>query len=292
MANPQAGADCAAVVLSQGTRPDALAEALRSILDQGDVQIDTVVMWNGTPAGSVDPRVRSCVINDNVGIPAGRNAGVDETDAPFILFLDDDARLLGHDIVARAVDVLQASPDLAVLALHIVDPDGDTGRRHVPRLGGRSAERSGPVAAFLGGACVVRRSAWDAVGRYEDAFFYAMEETDVSWRLVDQGWSIWYAADLTVEHPRVEPSRHGGAVERTARNRAWAARRNLPAILVPIHLTVWAGIGIVRALSDRRLPRGLLAGYRSGFGPLPGGRSPMRWSTVWRLIRLGRPPVI
>ena len=38
-------------------------------------------------------------------------------------------------------------------------------------------------------------------------------------------------------------------------------------------------------------PIDVLAGYRAGWEDRP-PRSPMRWRTVWRLTRLGRPPVL
>ncbi len=69
-------------------------------------------------------------------------------------------------------------------------------------------DRSGPVTAFLGGAVVIRRAAFEQVGGYAADFRYAMEETDLALRLIDDGWTIHYDGTPAVIHPRTDPSRH------------------------------------------------------------------------------------
>lgn len=279
-----------AVVLTMGDRPDALAAAVASIHDQVDAPpCRVLVVWNGVEVADVD--AESLALPENLGVTGGRNAGAASGDAEFLLFLDDDAELVSIDLLRRAAEALDAQPALAVVALRIIDQDGQTSRRHVPRVGGGSAARPGPVTAFLGGAVVIRRRAFDEVGGYGE-LFYAMEETDLSWRLHDAGWSIRYEADLMVRHPRVEPTRHSIAREMTARNRVWIARRNLPWPLAPVYVGTWLVLVALRTLRTRQRPDGLWRGTRAGFGAMPFPRSAMSWRTVWRLTRLGRPPVI
>ncbi|MDP9405478.1 MAG: glycosyltransferase family 2 protein, partial [Actinomycetota bacterium] len=63
------------VVLTMGRRPDDLRRGLESVLAQRDVDVDCVVVGNSwTPTG-LPPGVRAVALRDNVGIPAGRNAG-------------------------------------------------------------------------------------------------------------------------------------------------------------------------------------------------------------------------
>ena len=66
-----------------------------------------------------------------------------------------------------------------------------------------------------------------------------MEETDLSWRILNAGWKIFYAADLLV----LEPTRHS-EVSLTFRNRIWIAKGNLPLILIPIYILTWLGITV------------------------------------------------
>jgi hypothetical protein len=76
-----------------------------------------------------------------------------------------------------------------------------------------------------------------------------------------------------------------------ARNRVWLARRNLPAPLVPVYLGVWMLLTLLRRPSRAAL-RAWFGGFREGWTSPCGPRRPMKWRTVWRLTRLGRPPVI
>ena len=78
----------------------------------------------------------------------------------------------------------------------------------------------------------------------------------------------------------------------TARNRVWIARRNLPFPLVMIYPAVWFLVGLARAVLSLSVPRGLLAGTWQGIRSTPFERSPISWRTVWRLTRLGRPPIV
>ena len=95
---------------------------------------------------------------------------------------------------------------------------------------------------------------------------------------------------MVLHHPTTAPSRHAVYHRMVARNRVWLARRNLPAPLVPVYLGVWTALTLARVHAARRCGPGSGASPRAG-APTParGGRCV---ATVWRMTRLGRPPVI
>lgn len=272
------------VVLTMGNRAEALHRALRSI----DPHPAIVVMNGGGDIEEALPyRSRALVLDSNLGVPAGRDAGVRATTAPIVGFLDDDAEFRGD--MSRVVAAFE-DPSVGAVALRLVDEEGETARRHVPRLGGRDPSRSGEVALFLGGACAIRREAYDQVGGYYTDLFYGHEEVELCWRLVDAGWSIRYLADVEVFHPRTTIERHADGWELTGRNRVMIARRTLPWPVALVHVSVWLGLGL------RRAPKGecrrrYLAGWRSGWRHTV-ERAPISWRGVLRLSRLGRPPVL
>jgi hypothetical protein len=76
-----------------------------------------------------------------------------------------------------------------------------------------------------------------------------------------------------------------------ARNRVWLAKRRLPALLVPVYLAVWTVLTAARTRSAAGL-RAWCAGFAEGVRTPCPPRRPMRWATVWRMTRLGRPPVV
>ncbi|MFD9469764.1 glycosyltransferase family 2 protein [Streptomyces goshikiensis] len=149
----------------------------------------------------------------------------------------------------------------------------------------------GPVTTFLGGGHALSMPMLEETGPWPDAFFFTHEETDLAWRAIDRGWDVLYEPQLVLQHPKTSPARHAVYYRMTARNRVWLAKRHLPAPLVPVYLGVWVALTVARTRSVAGL-RAWLGGFAEGIRTSGGPRRPMRWRTVWRLTRLGRPPVI
>ncbi|MFD6471918.1 glycosyltransferase family 2 protein [Streptomyces anulatus] len=286
-----------AVIITMGNRPDELRALLDSVTAQHGDRIEVVVVGNGAPVPDVPAGVRTVELPENLGIPGGRNVGIEAfgpsgADVDALLFLDDDGLLPNRDTAELCRQAFAADPELGIVTFRIADPDtGATQRRHVPRLRAADPMRSSRVTTFLGGANAVRTRVIADVGPLPQDFFYAHEETDLAWRALDAGWMIDYRADMVLNHPTTAPSRHAVYHRMVARNRVWLARRNLPAPLVPLYLGVWLLLTLVRRPSAPAL-KAWFGGFREGWSTPCGPRRPMKWRTVWRLTRLGRPPVI
>ncbi|MER8090228.1 glycosyltransferase family 2 protein [Streptomyces sp. NPDC056178] len=286
-----------AVIITMGNRPAELRALLDSVAGQEGDRIEVVVVGNGAPVPDVPAGVRTVELPENLGIPGGRNVGIEAfgpsgADVDALLFLDDDGLLPLTDTAELCRRAFDADPELGIISFRIADPDtGVTQRRHVPRLRAADPMRSSRVTTFLGGANAVRTKVIAEVGPLPGQFFYAHEETDLAWRALDAGWMIDYRADMVLNHPTTAPSRHAVYHRMVARNRVWLARRNLPAPLVPVYLGVWLLLTLLRKPSGPAL-KAWFGGFREGWSTPCGTRRPMRWRTVWRLTRLGRPPVI
>ncbi|WP_405793092.1 glycosyltransferase family 2 protein [Streptomyces sp. NBC_01506] len=286
-----------AVIITMGNRPDDLRALIDSVAKQDGDPIDVVVVGNGAPVGEVPEGVRTVELPENLGIPGGRNVGIEAFgpsggDVDALLFLDDDGLLPGTDTAELVRAAFAADPVLGIVSFRIADPEtGLTQRRHVPRLRASDPLRSSRVTTFLGGANAVRTKVIAEVGALPGDFFYAHEETDLAWRALDAGWMIDYRADMVLFHPTMPPSRHAVYHRMVARNRVWLARRNLPAPVVPVYLGVWILLTLARRPTVPAL-KAWFGGFREGWSTPCGPRRPMKWRTVWRLTRLGRPPVI
>jgi hypothetical protein len=81
------------VVLSQGKRLDDLNRGFESLLAQKGVDLDIVCVGNGWEPEGIPDQVKKLGLPENLGIPAGRNAGVPHVSGEFLFFLDDDAWL-------------------------------------------------------------------------------------------------------------------------------------------------------------------------------------------------------
>ncbi|MFY7067937.1 glycosyltransferase family 2 protein [Nocardiopsis changdeensis] len=275
-----------------GNRPAELRRAITSVFEQEGADVEVVVVGNGADLPELPEGVVTVRLPENVGIPEGRNHGVRATKGDVILFLDDDGWYRSTDLARHVRERFAAEPSLGALSFRIADPDGGPDqRRHVPRLRVGDSRRSSVVTTFLGGASAVRRTAFEAGGGLPGDFFYAHEETDLAWRIMDAGYTIEYDADAVMYHPAVAPTRHENFYRLNARNRVWLARRNLPWPLAFAYLGTWVALTVLRE-RDRASLKAWFAGFREGWREDAGPRTPIRWSTAWRMTRAGRPPII
>lgn len=276
------------VVLTMGDRPDELAAAIESARAQPGM-VEVVLVING---GEPNRQLADIVVEpgENLGIPEGRNRGVAASSGELVCFLDDDG-VLAHDVLDPARRAFADDPRLAVIGLRVVNEHGATARRHLPGLR-KDPDHSGPATAFPGGACVVRRSAFDEVGALCGPFRYGLEETDLAWRLIDAGWKVWYRADMRMRHPHTSPIRHPEFAFATARNRVFLAHRSLPTPVGLLYVMNWTIVTICRNLRQPSTIAIHMRGTTEGWRLRPGPRQPMSFRTLWTLLRLGRPPLI
>jgi GT2 family glycosyltransferase len=287
----------AVVVLTQGTRPAELQHGLESVIAQQDVHTDIVVVGNGWDPAAADPPlpagVAALAVPENIGIPAGRNRGVPLVSGEWLFFLDDDASIPSPTFLSDAIRILSADPTLGMLQPRLADPEGGASpRRWIPRIRKGDPERSSNVFSVLEAAIVLPRAVFERAGGWADPFFYAHEGIDLAWKVWDQDRRVWYAGDLLAEHPAVSPTRHADYYRLNARNRVWLARRNLPAVLVPLYVGSWTAIQILRWFRSPSVLRAWFGGWVEGWRSDPGERRPLRWRTVWRMTLAGRPPVV
>ncbi|MEU5026296.1 glycosyltransferase family 2 protein [Streptomyces milbemycinicus] len=291
MRNPRVGV----AILTMGTRPAELTALLASVAKQDTPPARVVVVGNGSPLPLLPDGVTGVELPENLGISGGRNAALARLkefgDVDVVVDLDDDGLLISTDVFTRLVELYESDPRLGIVSFRIADERGRTQRRHVPRLRASDPMRGGLVTTFLGGGHGLSIRMLEEIGGWPEPFFYAHEETDLSWRALDAGWKVLYEPDLVLQHPWTSPTRHAVFYRMVARNRVWLAKRHLPALLVPVYLGIWTTLTIARTRS--------VAGLRAWFGGFVEGlrtpcppRRPMRWATVWRMARLGRPPVI
>lgn len=280
------------VVLTTGSRPDVLALALSSLMAQRDVELDVVVVFNGAQPLELPAGMRGLGLPKDEGIPAGRNAGAERVGGELLFFLDDDASLAGDDALARVGALFAADPALGAVQLGVAPRGGGAySRDWVPRLRVGDRTRPSDVAVLWEGALAVRRAVFDQIGGWQAEFRFVHEGVDLAWRILDAGFRVHYAGDIGALHPPPAPvgagERHAYSAYYGARNRVWLARRHLPLPLGVLFVVTFAARTVFRVNA-----RAALRGYRDGLrGPYPERRK-LRARTLWRMVRVGRPPVI
>jgi GT2 family glycosyltransferase len=283
------------VIVTMGTRPRELAALLASVEKQDVPAARVVLVGNATPLTDIAADVTKVPVTENLGCPGGRNVGLmllrESGEVDVVVELDDDGLLIADDVFRRVQQLFADDPELGIVGFRVADEHGHTERRWVPRLRAGDPMRGGLVTAFLGGGHVFSVPMLERIGDWAGEFFFGHEETDLAWRALDDGWKILYEPELVLQHPKTSPARHAVYYRFTARNRVWLARRRLPVLLIPVYLGVWIVLTLARIRSASGLKAwwgGFLEGMRTTCGP----RKPMKWRTVWRMTRLGRPPLI
>jgi len=279
------------VVLTMGKRPAELGAAVGSLLSQRGVEVDVAVVGNGwAPAGLPDG-VKTVALEENVGIPAGRNAGVGAVRGELLFFLDDDARLASPDALERVA--ARMTPDVGLLQLRVApSTPGVPPRDWVPRLRVGDPARSSDVTAVWEGAVAIPRAVFERVGGWPDQFRFAHEGIDLAWRVLDTGKRVVYAGDIAAMHPVYKTAPHDYSAYHGARNRVWLARRNLPLPLGVLYVLGFVVRTLPLFIRSRARMAAAARGYRDGLRGPCGPRKPLQVKTLWRMTRAGRPPLI
>ncbi len=230
----------------------AVASALRST----DVDVAVWIVDNGSEAPvpePEDPRVHLVRNATNLGVAPARRQGVALGRAPFVCFLDSDARL-EPECIRQLLAATTLGVGLAAPVFTGQRPEASAG--HAPTLLRKAARASGlvshyaptrrPAAArdwdvdFAIGACqLFRREVYDLVGGLDGSIFYGPEDVDFCLRLRARGWRVVQVGSAHCVHParrrnRRLFSRSGAAHARAVLRHLRRHRGTRPGVGVPV----------------------------------------------------------
>jgi GT2 family glycosyltransferase len=246
-----------AVVVTDNASIDRSLDAVRRLTSGGD-------------------RVVFLLNNANLGFGRACNIGYDLTQAPYVLFINPDC-IAQPDSVERLINLLEQHPDMGMVGPLILNPDGSEqagARRTTPTVGrafikafglSRLAARfsGGPgdfnldstvlpteptdVDAISGACMLVRRSAIEQVGLFDEGYFMHCEDLDWCMRFRLAGWRVVFVPDAVVMHEKGVSSRSRPIFVEWHKHRGMARyyrkffTDRYPIVLMPIVLAgIWA----------------------------------------------------
>ena len=193
-------------------------------------EVRVVVVDNASTDGSLeavaDLPVAIIALERNGGFSHGCNAGWRSGEAPYVLFLNPDARIDAESL-GKLVAVLETQPSVGAAAPRILHDDGslEFSQRRFPRLRSTYARalflhRLFPGASWtdelvrdpaayasvgspdwVSGACVlVRRSVLEELDGFDEGFFMYSEDIDLCRRLRSAGHELVFEPGGVVMH--------------------------------------------------------------------------------------------
>jgi len=216
--------------------------------------VKVIVVDNASPVDSL-PAVEGLPVHAiraprNGGFSYGCNLGAAAGEAEHILSLNPDA-VLEPESLARMAAILDRDPAVGLAGPKILGGDGELllTRRRDPRplstlsqalflhrlapsaawtdemIADPAAYESPGEADWLSGACLlVRRSAFEQIGGFDEGFFLYCEDTDLCVRLRAAGYGVRYEPRAVARHQEGSSAPRAELAAIHARSRARYAR--------------------------------------------------------------------
>lgn len=243
--------DLSVIVVSYNTRA-LLAHCLTALqaAEQPPGGLEIVVVDNASTDGSQAlvrekfPAVRLVACAENLGFSAANNRGVQAASGRYLLFLNSDT-VIGADALVKPLAYLAENPDVGALTVRLYYPSGERdpdNHRGFPtpwnafchfsglsRLLPNSRRFNGyfqgyadfqavhEVDVIAGSYMLMPRAVFDALGGWDESYFFYGEDIDFCYRIRDAGYTIVY-------YPLVEVLHHKGASSGLRKESAEIAR--------------------------------------------------------------------
>jgi GT2 family glycosyltransferase len=311
--SPGAGSAVDVVVVASGG--DELAiECLQSLRDGNQGALSVTLVDNVSPeriderVRELFPQVRVIRLETEVGYPRACNIGAEAGDAGLVLFLNDD--VVATDGAIEELRHALSAGDAVAAGGRLVDPDDGSTQlpyrpKRFPTVASLSAEllglaklwpsnpitrrRSGaelddqttvPVEQPAGACVMIRRSEFDAIGGFDDRYWFWYDDVDLARRLTERG-EVLYVPAAAFRHvggarlglwdrANVVLTRFTGMLRYAHKHFSRAQRAGLGAVVVLVSLPRALAFAIPRPAVGRAWWAVTKGGARLARGAAPG----------------------
>jgi len=145
--------------------------------------------------------------DENAGVAKGRNFLIKKAAFALLLVVDDDVVFAESNAITKVAALFQkpqyVENNTAVITLNIFY--FSTKERQKEALPHKNYDEYKNKSWFFtyyftGAAHLMRKELFEKTGYYPSDFFYGMEEYDLSYRIIDAGYSLAFDADVKVLH--------------------------------------------------------------------------------------------
>lgn len=211
-----------------------LEQCLHSVLRAvEDLHAEILVIDNASSDGSVDylkplfPSVDFIAGSTNLGFGKANNLALQQAKGEYILFLNPDT-IIPEDCFSKCINFLEQHSKAGALGVRMLDGSGNflpESKRSFPStstaffkavglsdafseskffnkysLGYLDENKNHRVDVLAGAFMMIRKSALDQVGGFDEQFFMYGEDIDLSYRIKKAGFDNWYFAEAPIIH--------------------------------------------------------------------------------------------
>jgi GT2 family glycosyltransferase len=223
------------VVIVNHNSTDLLLELLQSIAESppAGISYEVIVVDNASeqsPVAAVqrlDPDVQVLSSTTNEGFARANNRGIGGASGRYLLFLNPDMVMRPHTIETM-IKYLDSNPPVGAASCFVQLPSGDLDdashrgfptpwnalchfsglARLAPRarllsdysMGWAMSDHPHRVDAIAGCFMLVRRSAGEGIGWWDEDYFFYGEDLDFCYRLRASGWTVAFVPNVSILH--------------------------------------------------------------------------------------------
>jgi GT2 family glycosyltransferase len=296
------GAERLTVVIPNRGTPDDTIKGARSLIAEGVPAGRIVIVDDASEDDSIQrfaEELAACAIvglDENVGFARAVNAGARHLPGDHYLVLNSDAFVHRAGSIESLLGVL-ADERVGIVAPRLVNEDLSLQPSVVPahspgvaivRASGLSRlipNRWQPrwsthwdhltpreVDSAVGAALLVRGSAWEQLGGYDESALMYAEDHDLCWRARKEGWKVWFTPEAVFVHLGSRSTTRLWSLrdrsELVGRSEGAMIRRQLPKLSAALTLAfMCAGLAarwLVFAVSGKQARKAETTGFLKG----------------------------
>ena len=238
-----------AVIIPNYNGEQYLRECLDALAGQTSKDFSVLIVDNGSTDGSLSllqneyPQVSVLALPENTGFCHAINEGTRQTEAPFVVYLNNDT-VVFPDFIEELTAAIKRHPKAFAVGAKMlqyrdhekIDSAGvlysamgwayDRGKDRDASL----YEKEEEVFAVCAGAAIYRRKYLLRTGLLDEAHFAYLEDLDLCYRARIMGFENWYAPMAKVYHvgSAASGSRHNPwKVKLSAQNNVYVIHKNM-----------------------------------------------------------------
>lgn len=269
-----------------------LEQCLKSVFKAMEgISGEVFVVDNFSVDGSVEmvrekfPQVKLIANRENTGFSKANNQAIKASSGEYVLLLNPDT-VVEEDTFSTCIAFMDAHPDAGACGVKLIDGKGNylpESKRGLPtpevafykifgfsrlfprsrrfgkyHLGYLNPEETHSIEVLSGAFMFIRKAALDKAGLLDEAFFMYGEDIDLSYRITQAGYQIYYHPDTRTIHYRGESTKKSSlnyvfifyqAMIIFARKHFSPERARLFSVLIQMAVYLRAGLSVMKRVT-------------------------------------------